>query len=142
MTFLYLRDPLFLSCFLLYALNRTAEHFGWGTRLTESYLNDLICIPFLLPILLYGQRVLKLRHHDRPPTILEILVPTLVWAWMFEVYLPATELWRGRAVADPFDVVCYVAGGVVSWIYWQQRYSGKTLPVLPANEPACGEHDA
>lgn len=135
MPFLYLRDPLFLCCFSLYWLNRLAEHYGFGTRLTESYLNDVICVPFLLPMLLWGQRQLRLRHHDRPPTYVEVVIPMLIWAYLFEVYLPGTERWRGLAIADPVDVFCYAIGGLASWVYWQRSYRARKI--LTDLEPAA-----
>lgn len=40
------------------------------------------------------------------------------WAVAFEVILPATTIWSGRAFADPLDIVCYAAGGAFAFHFW------------------------
>ena len=58
----------------------------------HDHLNDLICIPFWVPIMLWGQRRLGLAGVDRPPMASEILLPLFVWSWFFEMILPSSRL--------------------------------------------------
>jgi hypothetical protein len=122
MKFLYLRDPLFLVCFAVYWCNRLAEHFGYGWQLTRSYLNDTILIPFFVPVMLWLLRRLAIRDHDGPPNLPEVVIPAFVVAVAFEIVLPLTDTWQHLTVADPYDVSCYLNGGIISWILWRRYY--------------------
>src|SRR5207237_1350454 len=74
-------------------------------------LNDLICIPFWVPIMLWLMRVGRLRDNDAPPQWYEIVLPVLVWSAVFELLLPRIGPFRHLAIADPADIVWYVLGG-------------------------------
>ena len=124
MAFGYLKDPLFLVCFTAYWVNRFLEAYDLSTPILCSYLNDLICIPFWIPIVLWIMRKLGLRRHDAPPRAYEIVIPLLIWSVVFELVLPATLAWSGLAHADPNDVLCYALGGCLSALYWKWRYGG------------------
>ncbi len=122
MPFAYLKDPLFLACFALYWCHRVARGVGWTTPILSAYLNDVICVAFWLPIMLWVHRRIRVRLHDGPPEGFEIVIPATIWAMVFEVALPATPWWRNAAVADPNDVLCYFAGGLFAMLFWQWRY--------------------
>jgi len=122
-SFQYLRDPLFLVCFILYWVNRFLEDYDLSTPFLRSYLNDLLCVPFWIPIMLWVNRRLGLRRHDAPPLSYEIVIPLLIWVVVFEVILPSTHIWRGVAVADPNDVLCYSLGGLIAARIWEWRYA-------------------
>jgi hypothetical protein len=124
MRFGYLRDRLFVACFSAYWVNRCLESCGWSTPILRAYLNDVICIPFWIPIMVWIHRRLGLRRHDDPPHGIEVVIPLLLWAVVFEVLLPATRIWSGIAVPDPNDVLCYALGALVAvrfWDWWYRR---------------------
>ncbi len=100
MPFAYLRDPLFLSCFSVYWVHRYMAAHGVSTPLLSSHLNDLICIPFWVPIMLWIERRIGVRGHDEPPNALEIVIPLVVIAVAFEVVIPglASSLNRNEVV--------------------------------------------
>ena len=75
MRFLYLRDPLFLLCVLTYFVNRFVLKAIWTTGFIHEHLNDLICLPFWVPILLFAQRRVGLRDNDDPPRSAELVIP-------------------------------------------------------------------
>ena len=54
----------------------------------HHHLNNLICIPFLVPIMLYAERKLGVRRHDAVPQWYEVLIPIVVWSLVFEDLLP------------------------------------------------------
>jgi hypothetical protein len=120
--FRYLKDPLFLVCFSAYCVHRVLKTHDLSTPLLCSYLNDVICIPFWIPIMLWGERKLGFRQHDDPPSALEIVIPLVIWAIVFEVVLPSTDTFAGLAVPDPNDVLCYALGGFVAARFWQWWY--------------------
>lgn len=124
--FVYLKDPLFLACLSAYCVNRLLANHGMSVPLLRSYLNDVICIPFWIPIMLWAQRKLGLRKHDGPPQPFEVVIPLVIWALVFEVFLPATPLWSHVALADPIDVLCYALGGIVAVQFWSWRYAGQS----------------
>ena len=129
MPFRYLRDPIFLTCLAAYFLNRKLEEFGLSPVLAQCYLNDLICIPFWVPMMVWVAKNLGWRRHDRRPDVIEIGIPLIMFAAVFEVILPSTAMFRNKAIADPYDVKCYVLGAVVANGLWQRMYDrGNALP--------------
>lgn len=124
MAFRYLRDPLSLVCFSVYWVHRILKTYDLSTPLLRSYLNDVICIPFWIPIVLWGERKLGLRQHDDSPHAFEVVIPLLIWAVVFEVALPTTDPFAGLKMLDPNDVLCYASGAFVSvrfWDWWYRR---------------------
>ena len=88
----------------------------------HDHLNDLICIPFWVPIMLWGQRRLGLRQSDRPPMASEILLPLFVWSWVFEMILPSSSLPGEPFVADYRDILYYSLGAVLAAAFWGWWY--------------------
>ena len=79
-SFRYLKDPLFLVCLVAYVVNRWVVKPYAPNVVSRSYLNDAICIPFLVPVMLFGMRRAGLRGHDGPPTWYELVVLLVVWS--------------------------------------------------------------
>jgi len=123
MPFKYLRDPLFLFCVFLYLVNRSILKPYFDIAFFHDSLNDLICIPFLVPILLWCTRKFGLRADDELPQWYEILLPLILWSAVFEVLLPQLKMFRGIAIADPSDVLYYVSGACIASVFWQTWYS-------------------
>lgn len=115
----YWRDPHFLACASLYALNRWAlkPHLHW--RLLHDHFNDLLLIPCALPLVLWVQRQLGWRAHDRFPEPGEILLHVGVWSlvceWAGPRVMPATGDWN--------DVVAYAVGGIIARLWWRRQKS-------------------
>ncbi len=127
----YLRVPLFLVCLALYFLNRFV-----GKPLTPSHhflhthFNDLICVPFWLPILLWFCKKAGLRKTDAPPLLIEVLVPTAGWSVIFELWLPILS---PRFISDPWDMTWYLLGGMGAHYFWCATY-----PPAPLREAGGG----
>jgi hypothetical protein len=121
-SFRYLRDPLFLFCVVIYFLNRLILKPYLPNAFSQFYLNDLICIPVWLPIMLFAMRKTGLRQDDRPPTWYEVSIPLLVWSFAFELIAPYTQTFRGIAFGDHIDILCYACGGLVGAIFWSLRW--------------------
>jgi hypothetical protein len=122
MKFRYLRDPLFQFCIVVYFVNRWVLKHVWDSSFFHSYLNDLICIPFWVPIMLYAERKVGLRDTDGPPEAHEILIPLVLWSWVFEIVLPANPFFARYSVADHRDVMCYSLGAFLAAVFWRWRY--------------------
>jgi len=118
----------FLTCGALYLLNR----FWWKpdlelfrhTTLFAWYLNDILCIPFCLPPLLYLYGILRFRKPTAYPTRFEVLTHLVVWSLFFE-WLAPFYLHRifPNTVSDPWDVVAYAVGAAIAgcaWGTWSQ----------------------
>ena len=88
----------------------------------HEHLNDLICIPFWVPIMLWGQRKLAFPGSDCPPLASEIVIPLFVWSWFFEIVLPATGLVGLRAVPDHLDIAYYSLGSALAACFWRWWY--------------------
>jgi hypothetical protein len=103
-----------------------------STSLLRAHLNDVICIPFWMPIMLWVERRLGLRRHDRPPEALEIAVLLIVIAAAFEVVIPSHPEWHIPTVGDPKDVLAYSVGSLVAAAVWHWWY--RESPVTPTEE--------
>jgi hypothetical protein len=123
MPFAYLKDPLFLTCFAGYWLHRWLAVHGLSTPLLRNHLNDVICIPFFVPIMLWACRKLGLRKHDGPPDAIEVIVPLLIWSLLFEIVIPAQRIVRVPTVADPYDVLSYALGALAAVVFWRWYYT-------------------
>ncbi len=121
MRFRFLLDPLFLLCVTLYVVNRFLLKPFCSSSFVHNHLNDAICIPFWVPIMLWMQRCCGLRGNERPSAE-EIIVPLACWSWVFEIILPQTELFRDLCVRDSFDVVWYAVGAVMASVFWRSWY--------------------
>jgi hypothetical protein len=126
-SFGYLRDPLFLACVLLYVVNRFWIKPNCSFFFFHAYLNDVICIPFTLPPMLWLLRHLRLRFHDDPPTLMELAIPLVMISWAFEIYFPNTEMFRNVTGADPWDIVAYAVGTVAAGAFWRSWYRDRAI---------------
>jgi len=141
MKFKYLRDPLFLFCVGLYFTNRLLLKPQMSNNFLRCHLNDLICIPFWVPIMLLLMRIFRLRRDDGPPESHEIVVPLVLWSAIFELWLPRTSFFAGLAVADYLDILWYAIGAVAAAFFWRGYYGrGKQTAVgdPPTRQPAGG----
>jgi hypothetical protein len=121
--FRYLGDPLFLLCVATYFVNRYVFKAIWRDGFVHEHLNDLICIPFWVPIMLFAQRKLGLRHTDDSPRPAELVIPLIVWSWVFEILLPATNLLGDRCFADYLDILSNTVGALLAGLFWKWWYA-------------------
>lgn len=116
--FAYWRDPLFLVSCGLYALNRWVVKPRVHNPFLLFHFNDLLLIPCALPLLLWLHARLGWRSRDQAPTVAETAFHLLVWSVLFEWIGPRII---ARATGDPWDVVAYVAGGLLATLWWNRR---------------------
>lgn len=137
MRFRYLRDPLFLACLAAYFINHFVLKRIWSGGFVHSHFNDLICIPFWVPIMLWLEKLAGLRQIDTRPELHEIIIPVVIWSWIFEIILPQTELFREWCVGDELDVICYALGGLGAMSIWRWIYRAES--VVSANSLEGGQ---
>lgn len=118
--FRYLLDPLFLFAFALYIVNKLLlfSFNWWGSKFVNSYLNDFLLIPVLIPIILYVSKRLNCRKYSFPPMFVEIIIPLVIWSIAFEFIGP---FYVKKGISDPFDVLAYCLGGFFSWLFWNRN---------------------
>lgn len=117
----YWRDPLFLACLSLYAVNRELikPNLHAYSPFFHGHLNDTLTVPVALPVFLLVYRWIGLRPDDRPPRWWEVVCHLAVWIPFFKWFGPAV---LHRGVADFTDVWCFIGGGVVAWLIWQREW--------------------
>lgn len=129
MRFRYLRDPLFLACVATYGVNRLVLKALCTEGFVHAHLNDLICIPFWVPIMLFVQRQLGLRAGDASPAPSELIIPLVLWSWAFEILLPRTDV---RFVGDHLDILYYALGALGAGLFWRWWYrTGSAAAPVP-----------
>lgn len=116
-----LRDPFFLGCCALYAMNRFLIKPQVAGGFFHNWFNDLLFIPCALPILLAVHRALGLRKHDGPPTAVEVFSHLAGWAVLVEV-IGSRLLHRGTT--DPLDVLAYALGALAAMLWWRRENGG------------------
>jgi hypothetical protein len=117
--FRYLADPVCIASLLIYVVNRfylKPHHIGG--LFTVGYLNDVLCLPLFMPMILRAQHMLGLRRHDDYPRLWEILQHWVIFSILFEVIIPRFPM-QFDSTADPWDVVAYLAGGLAAWVWWR-----------------------
>jgi hypothetical protein len=116
--FRYFADPVCIACLIIYPINRfylKPHHIGgW---FTHGYLNDVMCLPLFVPMILYLQRILGVRTHDGYPRIWELLQHWAIFAIVFQAILPRYPKLFITA-GDPYDMIAYAAGGIIGWVIW------------------------
>jgi hypothetical protein len=121
--FRYLRDPVFLTAVAMHLLNRFVIRplTGDPSDFFHCYLSDLLCVPVWLPLVLWLERRIRVREHDEPPTVRELVAMVVIWSIVFEVLVPSTPLhiWFPNAVGDPVDMLMYAAGAALAGFYWR-----------------------
>ena len=113
----YLRDRLFLVALAGYALNRWLLKPLLPSPFLRGHFADLLLIPAALPVVLWLQRVVGLREHDRAPSWAEMVFHLAVWSLICEFIGPH---WLHHGTADVWDVAAYAAGGVVACLWWNR----------------------
>ena len=104
-----------------YLANRWLIKPHTGSPFFHGHFNDLLLIPAALPWLLWLERRIGLRRHDRPPDFLEVASHWAVWSLMAEGLGP---LLFAHAVGDWRDVAAYAAGAIVAGFWWNRRTRG------------------
>lgn len=119
----YMKDRLFWIAVFIYLLNRLILEpvMAGRTDFFSSYVNDIICFPFWLPIVLYLTRLVRLRRHDLPPDFFELCFYFLIWSYIFEFVGPMYGSRFNYHVSDPWDIVCYASGCLFAGLYWNFR---------------------
>jgi hypothetical protein len=116
--FRYLADPVCMVALIIYAINRfilKPHHIGgW---FTHGYLNDVLCLPLFVPMVLYAEHLVRLRPHFGHPRAWEILQIGAGFTLVFQVIIPRYPETFVTA-GDPYDILAYLAGGIVAWICW------------------------
>jgi hypothetical protein len=95
----------------------------------------VLCLPLFLPASLYLQRLCRVRRHDGPPRLWEVLQHWVVFSVVFELMIPAFPRFF-RSTADPWDAVAYLAGGTAGWLVWSGGLRRIGLP--RRSGPAAG----
>jgi hypothetical protein len=128
MRYRYLRDPLFMLCVAVYFANRFLfTHLVEG-GFVHDHLNDLLCLPFWVPIMVFLMRKAGLRPDDGPPRGAEMLVPLVLWSAIFELWLPHVRYFSHLATADPADILWYAIGGLAASVGWEVLYRERAVP--------------
>jgi hypothetical protein len=114
----YWRDPLFLVCLAIYAVNRLLikPHLHHYSPVFHGHLNDSLTVPVALPIYLFAYRLIGFRPDDQPPRWWEVALHVAVWIVFFKSFGPSV---LHQGVPDPIDSWCIGIGGLVAWFVWR-----------------------
>lgn len=111
-------DPLCLLACGLYLANRFWFRSHVGGAFLQGYFDDILLVPAALPLVLSIHAMLRWRNPADAPDAREILLHVAIWSGVCEWLGP--HLSPG-AVGDPLDVLCYAAGGLAAWAWWNRN---------------------
>ncbi|WP_162054045.1 hypothetical protein [Pontibacter pamirensis] len=101
-----LQHPLFVICILLFCLNRALEQAQVYVWPLYAYLDDVLCMPLTLGIILTVQRV-YFQNQSMTIPVRHIIFAVAAFSVCFELLLP---LYKLLYTADVLDVVAYALG--------------------------------
>ena len=108
-----LRHPLFITCVLLFCLNRVLEQAQVYVWPLYAYLDDLLSMPLTLGLILAVQRAYFNKQEMTIP-VAHVVAAITAFAVCFELLLP---LYKPLYTADVLDVLAYIVGAVVFHIF-------------------------
>ncbi|TXK33742.1 hypothetical protein FVR03_18975 [Pontibacter qinzhouensis] len=103
-----LRHPFFLLCFFLFLLNQVLELAGFYIWPLHTHLDDLLCLPLVLTLVLSVER----RYFNSPEFVLPLSYVLSAFVFITVVFELLLPLFYTRFTADAFDVLAYAAGGI------------------------------
>ena len=101
-------STVFYFCSVLFIINQVLQWLGIKIFFLYAYLDDLLCFPIVLSLLLLGNRVIK-----KQAVVLgkiDIIISFLVITILFEFILPNLS---NRFTKDYFDIIFYILGVIV-----------------------------
>ena len=123
--FRYVDDPICIASMFIYVLNRyVLKPHHVGGWLVHDYLNDLLCLPIFLPVILRFQSALGIRRHHGPPTLFEVFHNWAIFSVLYYFVFPRLSAFS--SAADPWNSVAYLIGGLASYGLWKYLYRGKS----------------
>lgn len=103
----------------IFLANQILEHFSISQVLLQSYLDDILCMPIVLFIILlfYNKYLFVDINYSIP--ISYILISIFFFIFLFELVLPIISK---NYIADIFDVIAYTIGALFFYLfmnYWE-----------------------
>lgn len=106
-------SPLLYISLLLFVLVKITAWLNIHVFFVHSHLNDLISIPVFVATAISLERLIggdhELRYGKARITFFVIFVGVI-----YEFYLPYRSV---RYTADYYDLLCYAAGGIMTWFF-------------------------
>ena len=108
-----LLHPLFLACLALFCLNQALERAQVYIWPLHTYLDDLLCLPLTLRMVLAVQH-LYFQDRNMVLPVRHVVFAVAAYSVCFELLLP---FYKTLYTADVLDVLAYMLGGVLFHIY-------------------------
>lgn len=106
-------SPLLYISLLLFAFVKITAWLNIHVFFVHSHLNDLICMPVFVATAISLERLIggdrKLRYGKARIIFFVIFVGVI-----YEFFLPSRSV---RYTADYYDLLCYIAGGIMTWFF-------------------------
>ena len=105
---------LFSICFILFIANQILEKLGIFIPILNSYLDDLLCFPIVLSIILFIHRRWRVKNNKYTLPFQHVLIAVILFILIFEIALPIVS---DKYIADIKDVLVYLIGVTFFLIY-------------------------
>lgn len=108
------KNPVFLLAGFCYLVNRFLLSFLDLTAYKIPYLNDILCLPVLLPVALALQQLLFPGSARKRLNQTQVIFTFIYLSVIFEGILPA---YSARYTRDWWDIVAYATGGLIFYFF-------------------------
>lgn len=109
------KGQIFFYIFLcIFFTNQIVDYLGFSLPIIQSYLDDLLCFPVVLYIVLIVHRRWRLKNENYTLPILHIVISISFFILIFEIIFPLISV---RYTADLLDILAYGIGSTFFYLF-------------------------
>lgn len=113
------KSPVFILCCLLFVLHQLLQKFaGTHVLMIDDYLDAFLAMPIILTLLTAERRVLFRRGNHYHLPVLDVLVATILIAFVSEVVFP---FYSDNFRQDWLDVIFFFLGSMLFYLTINQK---------------------
>lgn len=121
-----LKSPLFIISCILFIAHQLLQHvFKINIPIADAYLDNILAMPIILPLLLAERRYLFKRGSVYHLPLLEVILATIYVSLISELLFP---LLSSRFTFDWLDFVFFFAGAAAYLVMERNRLKKKDKP--------------
>lgn len=98
---------MFISLLIIFVLNQIVGQTPLRLLFIRSYLDDLLCFPIVLTIVILAHRNLRPNNREYVLPVSHIILSVFLFSLLFEVVLPKVH---SKFTGDVFDILAYIVG--------------------------------
>jgi len=107
--------PYWWFCVLIFLTHQFFQKgLGWNFYWADNYLDNLLCMPIFLGLILIERRFVFRKNKTYRFTLFEIIVITIILSVLFE---EGFSSWSPAFTKDPVDYIFYFVGALLFYVF-------------------------